>query len=304
MKDYFLYHAILEDLRPREEQGKYIHDIIAGKSNLERGLLELYPELTEADVTSTALFKQEQATFRLLARQEGVLSGSGLLSSILRILDPAVEVITGCVDGQELWKGQSIAELQGRWKSVLIGERVVLNFLTHLSGIATRTRDFVQEVEGTGAVILDTRKTIPGLRVYEKEAVRHGGGENHRAGLWDAVLVKNNHIDFFGSVSQVLTAVTEKWGDRYPVIVETRNLEEVEQALQFNITRIMLDNMSLVAMQEAVETIDGRVEVEASGKMTLANVRDVARTGVDFISIGGDLTMSAPRLDMSLQVQI
>jgi len=191
--------------------------------------------------------------------------------------------------------------VRGPGTGVLSGERVALNFLQRMSGIATLTHQFVEAVKGSKAVILDTRKTAPGLRVLDKLAVRLGGGENHRFGLYDMVLIKDNHIAAAGSISQAINKVRASIGKALAVEVEVKSMAEFEEALAFRPDRIMLDNMSLQDMSRAVALAAGRVELEASGNVTLENVTDIAGTGVDFISVGA-LTHSARALDISLEI--
>ena len=192
---------------------------------------------------------------------------------------------------------QLLARVSGPARALLTGERTALNFLGRMSGIATLTRQFVEAVSGTKAVILDTRKTAPGLRAIDKLAVRLGGGQNHRVGLYDMFLIKDNHIDFAGSLSEAVRRARAS-GTRLEIEVETRTLEDVQEALQSGVERILLDNMSNERMRQAVQMTGGRAKLEASGNVNLANIRQVAETGVDFISIGA-LTHSAPVLDLS-----
>jgi nicotinate-nucleotide pyrophosphorylase (carboxylating) len=199
-----------------------------------------------------------------------------------------------------------IGTAAGPVRSLLSAERTALNFIQRLSGLATRTAAFVAAVKGTNAVILDTRKTTPGWRVLEKYAVRQGGGRNHRMGLYDAVMIKDNHVDACGGIGKAIERCLEnmkKNGKPLFIEVETRNLDEVREAAGYPIQRIMLDNMDAGTMREAVRMIGGRIETEASGNVTLANVRSVADTGVNYISIGG-LTHSVPVLDISFDIRI
>jgi nicotinate-nucleotide pyrophosphorylase (carboxylating) len=192
-----------------------------------------------------------------------------------------------------------LAEVAGPARALLTGERVALNFLGRMSGIATLTRQFVEAVVGTKAVILDTRKTVPGLRLADKLAVELGGGQNHRTGLWDMALIKDNHIDFAGSITAAVRRVRDA-GVTAPIEVEARTLDHVREALALGVEQILLDNMTLDVMREAVHITAGRAKLEASGNVTLANVLEVARTGVDYISVGA-LTHSAKVFDVSLE---
>jgi nicotinate-nucleotide pyrophosphorylase (carboxylating) len=196
----------------------------------------------------------------------------------------------------------AVAEISGAAASILTAERVALNFLGHLSGVATLTARYVRAVDGTGVQILDTRKTTPGLRELEKEAVRSGGGVNHRTGLYDGILVKENHARLAGGVGAAAHAALDASSTGLFVEVECGSIEEVQEALDAGVKRILLDNMSTDELREAVQLVDGRAELEASGGITLDNVRDVAETGVNFISVGA-LTHSAPALDLSLLLE-
>lgn len=252
------------------------------------------------DVTSEAVVPAGTVcSARLLLREPGVICGLEIAGLVFRELDPAARLEPRARDGDELEPGE-IALVHGDARAVLAGERVALNVLSRLSGIATLTRRFVDAVAGTGVVILDTRKTTPGLRALEKLAVARGGGVNHRLTLADAVLIKDNHLRLAGGVSEALRRVEAAARD-VPVEVECDTLDQVREALAAGAARILLDNMDAGRLTEAVALVAGRAELEASGGITLANVRRVAETGVDFISIGA-LTHSAPALDLSLEV--
>jgi nicotinate-nucleotide pyrophosphorylase (carboxylating) len=202
-------------------------------------------------------------------------------------------------DGVHIVRGQTLLELNGPARAVLSGERTALNFLARMSGIATLTRQFVAAVAGTKVTILDTRKTAPGLRAIDKLAVQHGGGNNHRLGLYDMVLIKNNHIDCVGSLSRAVE-LTRTGGHNLEIEIEARTIEEMQQAMTLGAGRILLDNMSLDELRRAVALCAGRAKLEASGNVTLDNVRAIAETGVDFISVGA-LTHSAKAFDLSLR---
>lgn len=241
---------------------------------------------------------------RVVAKADGVVAGLTPSLAVFIRLDGRVETNRMAEEGQAVAAGDVLYELRGPGRPILTGERVALNFLQRLSGIATLTRRYVEAVSGTGARILDTRKTTPGWRNLEKSAVRTGGGENHRSGLYDAVLIKENHIAVAGGITQAIERVSEQNNRRLSVTVEVRTPAEVETALQAGVDRILLDNMDLDTMRQAVRRIRRaaqKTEIEASGNMTLERVRDVGRCGVDFISVGA-LTHSAPALDVSLEV--
>jgi nicotinate-nucleotide pyrophosphorylase (carboxylating) len=244
---------------------------------------------------------------RIVARASGIVAGMPVVKYLVRQFEPAPVLESAIPDGQITTAGQVVAELTGLTRHLLSLERTLLNFLQRLSGIATLTRTFVDRVEGTGVKILDTRKTTPGLRELEKYAVRVGGGSNHRFGLYDYVLLKDNHISASGGITRAVQAVKKANRRRLPVEVETRTLDEVRQALKARVTRIMLDNMTVEQMKVAVELIrnsSARLvpEIEASGDINLRTVREVAETGVDFISVGA-LTHSAPVLNLTMIIE-
>lgn len=260
--------------------------------------LWLAEDLGSGDVTSALVIPEgARCSATLLAREHGVVSGLGACEAVLAVLDPGVAFEPLCADGDPI-EAQALARLEGSARSILAGERVALNLLGRLSGIASLTRRFVDAVAGTSATILDTRKTTPGLRALEKLAVEHGGGTNHRFGLADGVLLKENHLRLAGGVRR---AVERASRGPLPVEVECETLAEVTEALAAGAQRILLDNMGVAELHAAVALVGGAVELEASGGITLANVRAVAETGVDLISIGA-LTHSAPALDVSLEV--
>jgi nicotinate-nucleotide pyrophosphorylase (carboxylating) len=259
----------------------------------------LVEDIGAGDVTSEAVVPAgTTCSARLLLKEPGVIFGLAVVEAIFRELDPTVEFDALACDGAVLEAGE-LAALTGDARAVLAGERVALNVLGRLSGIATLTRRFVDEVAGTDAVILDTRKTTPGLRALEKEAVRCGGGTNHRLGLDDAVLIKDNHLRLAGGITAALERVGKP--PALTVEVECESLEQVSEAIAAGTDRILLDNMGADDLARAVAFVNGRAELEASGGITLQNVRAVADTGVDFISIGA-LTHSARALDISLEV--
>jgi nicotinate-nucleotide pyrophosphorylase (carboxylating) len=236
---------------------------------------------------------------RIIARQDGIVSGSTVAQNVFLILDNDMRFSSIVLDGARAVREQTLLELTGSARAILTAERTALNFLGRMSGIATLTRKFVEAVAGTKAVILDTRKTAPGLRAIDKLAVQHGGGQNHRLGLYDMVLIKDNHIACAGSFSNAVHLVSER-DNKLEIEIEVKSIQEVEEALALGVKRILLDNMSIDDMRSAVELNVGQVKFEASGNVTLANVRDIADTGVDFISVGA-LTHSAQAFDVSLR---
>jgi len=278
---------------------------------LENALLE---DRATRDATSYACIEPNQrAAATIVAKQDCILAGLGCIARILdvyAVLDGAVtshyEVTSHpeIFDGVRLHDGQSAAVIRHNARVILSCERVILNFLQRMSGIATLTRKFVEAVSGTKARILDTRKTVPGLRLIEKYAVRCGGGQNHRLDLSDGVLIKNNHIALAGGIAPVLERAHLNRRGEQPIEIEVRSPEELEQALEHGAEMILLDNMSVADVKRAVERCSGlerRLPLECSGGITLENVRAYGETGVDFISVGS-LTHSAVAVDMSLRV--
>ena len=239
-----------------------------------------------------------------VAKAAGVIAGLGCAQEAFREVDPQITFEPSVLDGQAVAEGAAVFRVRGPARGILSAERVALNLLQRLSGVATLTRLYVGEVQGTGARITDTRKTTPGMRSLEKAAVRAGGGTNHRFGLHDMVLIKDNHIAAAGGITAAVEAVRRQNSAGLAVEVETTSLEQVDEALRVGADRIMFDNMPLELLRRAVARVhaaDGpRPETEASGGITLATVRAIADTGVDFISVGA-LTHSAPALDVSLQ---
>ena len=262
--------------------------------------LALAEDLSDRGDVTSALSIPADATItgRIRAKEAGVIAGLEIVRMVYAQIDPAVTVDLLLTDGTSVEVGTVICEVRGAGRSVLSGERVALNFLQHLSGVASLTAKFVAAVKGTKAVILDTRKTTPGWRLLEKYAVRMGGGQNHRIGLYDMVLIKDNHIDAAGGIT---AAVTAAQAAQLPIEVEVKNLDELCEALTLKVDRILLDNMNLQQMRQAVTVTAGHVPLEASGNMALDRVAAVAATGIDYISVGA-LTHSAPALDLSMRL--
>lgn len=273
------------------------------ETGLERAVrTALDEDVGTGDVTTDGLF-DELATCRvqLLLKEPGVACGLGVAAAVFELLDPGAAFEPAYADGDEIDRVPArLATVEGPARAVLTGERTALNFLGRLSGIATLTRRYVDAVDGTGAAILDTRKTTPGLRALEKHAVRCGGATNHRFGLDDAILVKDNHLRLAGGVAPAVDRLRAA-GSGFPIEIEVEDLAGVEAALAAGADRILLDNMPLAELRAAVRLVAGRVPLEASGGVTLANVRRIAETGVDTISIGA-LTHSARSLDVSMEV--
>ena len=267
---------------------------------LHRALAE---DIGAGDVTTQALVPAHQlGVAAARTKQDGVLAGNAIAARVFTLLDGAVDATSLLADGELLTPGTTFLQVEGSLQAILTGERVALNILRHLSGIATLTRAFVQAVEGTNARIIDTRKTTPGLRLFEKYAVRVGGGHNHRIGLFDGVLIKDNHIAACGSVTAAVERARTSVHHLLKIQIEAESLEQVAEALEAGADGILLDDMSPETMAAAVEMAQGRAFTEASGGITLESVRDAARTGVDLISVGM-LTHSAAALDISLDIE-
>ncbi len=260
----------------------------------------LAEDIGTGDVTSNSIIPPD-ATMRgqIIAKENGIVAGLDVVQAVYAEFDPTVTFsIEADVDeGERIGNRQVLATVFGSARSLLTAERTALDFLGRMSGIATLTRSFVDTVAGTNAVILDTRKTAPGLRMVDKLAVERGGGQNHRIGLYDMILIKDNHIDFAGSVEEAVRRARAA-NNGLQIEVEARTLEDVETALKLGVERILLDNMSVEMMTEAVHLNSGRAKLEASGNVSLDTVRKVAECGVDYISIGA-LTHSARVLDVS-----
>ena len=260
----------------------------------------LNEDIGPGDVTTNSIVPSNvTAVARIIAKEDGVLSGLAVAQAVFLLLSGDMRFSSTLFDGAQVVRGQTLLELTGPARAILTGERTALNFLARMSGIATMTRAFVDAIAGTGATILDTRKTAPGLRIVDKLAVKHGGGDNHRFGLFDMVLIKNNHIDSAGSLSRAVD-LARAGAHGLEIEVEARSFAEVEEALTAGADRILLDNMSLDEMRQAVVFCAGRAKLEASGNVSLNTVREIAETGVDFISVGA-LTHSAKALDLSLR---
>jgi nicotinate-nucleotide pyrophosphorylase (carboxylating) len=265
---------------------------------IDRALAE---DVGSGDVTSAALVPPDaRARARIVQKEPGVVAGLRVAEGVFRRVDPELRWHPHVREGE--WRESGlVAEVAGNAASILRGERVALNFLGRLSGIATLTARFVRAVDGTDARILDTRKTTPGLRALEKQAVKAGGGDNHRFGLFDALLVKENHIAAAGGVAEATRRALATARDGMRVEIECSSLAEVDEALAAGAKLLLLDNFGTEEMSAAVRRVGGRAELEASGNVSLDSVRGIAETGVDYISVGA-LTHSAPALDLSLKL--
>jgi nicotinate-nucleotide pyrophosphorylase (carboxylating) len=258
-------------------------------------------DIGPGDATTRAVLPpRTQAKAMIQAKADGILAGLPVAKAVFQRLDPSVDFLPVVNDGVVLKPRTACAYLQGPAAAILAGERIALNFLQHLSGIATLTSAYVHAVNGTRAVILDTRKTTPGYRMLEKYAVRIGGGKNHRLGLFDMMLVKDNHIQAAGSLSMAVRRARDT-RPNLQLEVEVTTLAQLEEAISLSVDRILLDNMDLETIRKAVAITRNRIRLEVSGGVTLETVREIAATGVDFISVGA-LTHSAPALDISLEI--
>lgn len=265
------------------------------------------------DITTDAVFSGEIAGALLVSKDSGILAGAEIFAAVYRELDRAISVTFQKNDGDVLQPGDTVAVVNGPVASILSGERVAINFLSFLSGIASGTKRFVDAAAAGGrAVVLDTRKTLPGYRMLSKYAVRTGGGRNHRTGLYDMVLIKDNHIDFSGSITRAVERVRSRWGREYRIEVECRTLEEVREALACRVDVVMLDNMDEKTVKEAVLLRDGPgsghfehagIEFEASGNINLKTVGTMSGTGVDYVSVGS-ITHSVRCFDFSMKTEV
>jgi nicotinate-nucleotide pyrophosphorylase (carboxylating) len=262
--------------------------------------MALAEDIPNQDISSEYLFTDETAFGRFIAKEAGVISGMLVCKEVFFQIDPTLEFNIIRNDSEVVQKGEIIATVKGLTKSILAAERVGLNFLQRMSGIATMTKAFVDQCQGSQTKILDTRKTTPLLRALEKQAVIHGGGMNHRMNLSDMVMLKDNHLHAAKSIIAAVDKVRENLGKAYKIEVEVENLEQFHEALQSDCDIIMLDNMSNEDMSKCVQLNQGKKMLEASGNMTLERIRSVAQTGVDFISVGG-LTHSYKSMDISLK---
>jgi len=265
--------------------------------------LALEEDIQDGDVTTLAIVDEdEMCKGKLVAKQNGVIAGLEVFRYVFKLLDGnGLKFYSKYYDGAEVQRGDLIAEFSGKMRTVLSGERTALNILQRMSGVATKTRRYVEQLKDTKTELLDTRKTMPGFRYLDKYAVAIGGGTNHRIGLFDMVMLKENHIKAAGSIQKAVNVVREKYGNKYKIEVETGNLEEVMDALDSDVDIIILDNMPIEEMQASVLMINKKVKTEASGNITLENIKSVAETGVDYISVGA-ITHSVNALDISLLI--
>lgn len=261
----------------------------------------LTEDINYIDSTADLLIPEDSISEAyFVAKASGVIAGLEVALRVFTILDDSMKITCHFKDGDEVSRGNIIAEFSGHTRLMLKAERTSLNLLQHMSGIATYTHKCVELVKGTNASIADTRKTLPGLRPLQKYAVTAGGGRNHRYNLTDAAMLKDNHIDAYGGITPAVEALRKKAGHMLQIEVETRNLDEVREAVACGVDVIMLDNMDCPTMAEAVKLVDGRAKLEASGNVTLDNIAEIAKTGVDIISLGA-LTHSVQAFDISMK---
>ena len=273
----------------------YIDDII--KTALKE-------DINYIDTTSALLINKDKVTDAyFISKADGVLCGIEVAKRVFELIDSSVSFKAYFCDGDRIKKGDIIAEMSGSTLSLLTGERTALNLIQHMSGIASATGRLVDLCEGTNASVTDTRKTLPGLRALQKYAVTCGGGKNHRFNLSDGAMLKDNHIDAGGGITATVNQLRSRLGHMVKIEVETRNLNEVREAVESGCEVIMLDNMDCDTMREAVKIVDGRALTEASGNVTVERIRAIAETGVDIISVGA-LTHSVEAFDISMRIKV
>ncbi len=267
------------------------------RKKIEDFLLE---DIGHQDITTDSLKIDKEVEAYLISKESGILAGIDIATVTLEIIDPSIKIFKHKKDGERIKKGEKIATIKGSGKSILKSERVMLNILQRLSGIATNTSYYVEKIKETSAKILDTRKTTPGFRAFEKYAVKIGGGYNHRFALYDMVMIKDNHIALTGSIKEAVKQIKNSVSPMVKIEVEVSSIEQFEEALSTDADIIMLDNMEIDEIKKAVEINRGKKLLEVSGNITIENIREYAKTGVDFISSGA-LIHSAKWLDISLK---
>ena len=268
-------------------------------------LLAIKEDIGDGDHTSLACIPADkEGTSQLLVKQDGILAGIEISKRVFELIDPSLQLDIFLVDGTAIKKGDIAFRVQGNSQRILLAERLVLNIMQRMSGIATETNRYVRELEGLATKVLDTRKTTPGMRMLEKMAVKIGGGENHRFGLFDMIMIKDNHVDFAGGITQAIESTQKYLNDtqrNLKIEIEVRNMEELHQVLDYGkVDRIMLDNFTPEQTKIAVEFIDKRYETESSGQIKLETIRSYALAGVDYVSVGA-LTHQISSLDLSLK---
>ena len=265
--------------------------------------LAIEEDINTGDITTESLIPDSlNAVAEMTAKAEGVISGLSLIRRVFEKFEKDIKWTPFVKDGEKVKRGDVILRIEAKYSTLLKGERISLNILQRMSGIATKTADYVNELKGYNTELLDTRKTVPGMRIFDKQAVSDGGAKNHRMGLYDLVMIKDNHIKIAGSITKAVEQIRKNVGQGIKIEVETTNLDEVKEALECNVDIIMLDNMSNDLMKEAVMVVAGRTKTEASGNMTIERLKSVAETGVDYISVGA-LTHSVTALDISMNIK-
>ena len=265
----------------------------------EQVRLALNEDIGTGDVTAALLAKDQSATAKVICRQHALLCGTAWFDEVFHQLNNSIKIVWRKQDGDMLFDNDVVCHLTGPIHNLLTGERTALNFLQTLSGVATKAKRYANAVQGTKTVVLDTRKTLPGLRLAEKYAVQCGGCSNHRIGLYDEVLIKENHIHACGSIKQALAAAKKKYPDNMPIEIEVESIDELQQALGGGAKRILLDNFSLGEITEAVAIAGNKAKLEVSGNVTLDNIAELVATGIDYISIG-DLSKNLQAVDFSM----
>jgi len=265
--------------------------------------LAIEEDINTGDITTESLIPDSlNAVAEMTAKAEGVISGLSLIRRVFEKFEKDIKWTPFVKDGEKVKRGDVILRIEAKYSTLLKGERISLNILQRMSGIATKTADYVNELKSYNTELLDTRKTVPGMRIFDKQAVSDGGAKNHRMGLYDLVMIKDNHIKIAGSITNAVEQIRKNVGQGIKIEVETTNLDEVKEALKCNVDIIMLDNMSNDLMKEAVMIVAGRTKTEASGNMTIERLKSVAETGVDYISVGA-LTHSVTALDISMNIK-
>ncbi len=262
--------------------------------------MALDEDINGGDITSEAIFSgHESSSASIISKGRGIACGAEIVVFVYEVLDPGVKVTSLVKDGMKIGPGEEVLRLEGPTRSILSGERTALNFIQRMSGISTKTAELCALLEGTGITLLDTRKTMPGMRKLDKYAVKTGGGVNHRMGLYDMVMIKDNHIKVAGSIKKAVMMVREKYGTRYTVEVEASTIDEVEEAAACGVDIIMLDNMTNSMMRDSAETIRKRARIEVSGSINKDRIEKIRNLPVDFISMGA-LTHSVTAFDFSM----
>ncbi len=266
-------------------------------------LLALREDIGEGDITTNAIFNGNGSSEAfIVSKEDGVFCGGEVVKCVYEEIDPTLKVTILKGDGKRIKKGEEAVKIKGHTKGILVGERTVLNFIGHMSGVATKTNEISTLLKGTGIKLLDTRKTIPGFRLLDKYSVKVGGGKNHRIGLYDMVLIKDNHIRAAGSITEAVIRVKKAYEKKYKIEVETTNLEEVQEALEAKVDIIMLDNMDRDTMEKAVGTINGKAKIDVSGNMNKVKIKGITDLEINYISMGA-ITHSVKTLDISMRFQ-